>query len=1008
MSRRLTSLELVGREVELDALLRSYRRAAGGEAGIVTIAGDAGIGKSRLVEAFAQAAIADGARALRGGCVELGGDRVVFAPVVEALRTLIDEIGIGGLVEAAGHSCRAIARLIPELPGPEPAAGAWSPDEGDLFEELFALVRRLSVARPLVVLVEDLHWADRSTRELIRFLARNLRTERILLVLSYRSDDLHRRHPLVPLLAELERLPLTERITLSPLTRDEVAVLAERILDATPEATTVESLLERSDGNPFYVEELLAHHDEGAVPTPVRTIVVARAAGLSDAAQGMLRIASLIGRRPTHALLAQLSELPSARLTAALREAVDAAFLRADPDDRYAFRHELVREALYDDLLPSERTELHGRLAALIAASANPNDAEAAFHWGLAHETERALAAMVRAADAALERLAAGEAMTLLLRALELWPGVPDAATITGVTRSALLERAAEAAAAAGDTREAIRLARTAANEIDATAEPDRWLALADRLAWYEWDDGDAVAAGRTLQDARAGAGAGSPRVRATLLASLAELQWSACDYDSMRALAAEAVALAAADDDVAVRCRATALHGASLAQLGDIDAGLAEIVRARSLAGERSSAIEAMLLTDMTQVLVLGGRHAEVIEVAQPTVMGGLRRGVFHRYEVLLLTNYIDALVATGEWESVAALLQEPAIPRRGWRASTWILGAQLEQLLLRGDNEAAQAAMREYRAQTPASSSLSDRVWLERGEMRLALAAGDAERACGAAWRAIERAPDARRDMVLGRWILPLAMTAHADWVEQARARGDGAATVRARDEGERLAGLVLGGGNHTAALMHPAFRALCAAEHARIRGRFEPDLWNATAIALDAVPEAAEAAYAWFRTGEACLLARDRARAIEPLQTAWKAARRLDARPLVHRIEDLARRARLTEAVAASVEGGAPHRDAAQEDDGAAQVTVASPARFGLSPRELEVLTLVAEGRSNGEIGKALFITPKTASVHVTHILNKLGVSSRIEAALFAAQSGLVAPASGEKPVPVPRPA
>ena len=438
MSRRLTSLELVGREVELDALLRSYRRAGRGESGIVTIAGDAGIGKSRLIEAFAHAATADGARALRGGCVEVGGDRVVFAPVVEALRALIDEIGVGGLVEAAGHSCRAIARLIPDLPGPEPDAGGWSPDEGDLFEELFALVRRLSANRTLVVVFEDLHWADRSTRELIRFLARNLRTERILLVLSYRSDDLHRRHPLIPLLGELDRLLLTERITLSPLTRDEVALLAERILDARPEATIVDSLLERSDGNPFYVEELLAHHDEGAVPTPVRAIVVARAAGLSDATQALLRIASLIGRRPTHALLAQLSELPSARLTAAVRESVDAAFLRAEPDGRYAFRHELVREALYDDLLPSERTELHGRLAALIAASAIPNDAEAAFHWGLAHETDRALAATVRAADAALERLAFGEAMTLLLP-LELWPGVSDAAMITGVTRSALL-----------------------------------------------------------------------------------------------------------------------------------------------------------------------------------------------------------------------------------------------------------------------------------------------------------------------------------------------------------------------------------------------------------------------------------------------------------------------------------------------------------------------------------------------------------------------------------------
>ena len=173
----------------------------------------------------------------------------------------------------------------------------------------------------------------------------------------------------------------------------------------------------------------------------------------------------------------------------------------------------------------------------------------------------------------------------------------------------------------------------------------------------------------------------------------------------------------------------------------------------------------------------------------------------------------------------------------------------------------------------------------------------------------------------------------------------------------------------------------------------GRFDPDLWAAAARALDVVPEAAEAAYAWFRTGEACLLARDRARAIEPLQIAWHAATRLGASPLIGRIEDLARRARLTDALAPSAED-APDGDEAREDRGASPVPTTPPARFGLSGRELEVLALVAEGRTNGEIGTALFITPKTASVHVTHILNKLGVSSRIEAALFAAQSGLIA--------------
>jgi DNA-binding CsgD family transcriptional regulator len=984
MARRLTSPELVGRSVELDTLLEALARAGRGEPTIVSIAGEAGIGKTRLVEAFGRSVPDGAARMLRGGCVELGDAGVAFAPIVEALRSLMAEIGAAGLIDVAGHPCRAIARLIPDLPGPAADGGDWGPDQGDLFEELFTLLRRLGTERPLVLVLEDLHWADRSTRELVRFLTRNLRSERILLLLTFRHDDLHRRHPLVPLVAELDRLPLAERITLHPMSRDEVATLTGGILGSTPLAAQVDSLFERSDGNPFYVEELVAHEDAGAVPTPVREIVTARAAGLSDESQAVLRVAALVGRRPQHAMLAGLSGLGPQRLTDVLREAVDAAFLVPREDDRYAFRHELVREALYDDLLPAERTELHGRLAALIEASENASDAEAAFHWGLAHETGRALAASVRAARTALETLAFGEALALLLRALELWPGVPNAPEIAGIARTELLERAADAAASAGDNREAIRLGRTAAVEVDAVLEPDRWLALADRLAWYEWDDGSAALAERTLRDALVRTPGASPRTTATILASLAELKWSACEYDAMRDLAAQAVELSALDGDIAARCRALALHGASLGQLGDIDAALAELRQAHALSLEGPASLEEVVLTHMTQVLVLAGRHAETLAVAAPTVSRGLERGTFRRYEVFLLTNYIDSLDAAGALDQVKLILEDPARPRRGWRATTWLLGAQMDLCLRRGETVAAEVAMREYRARTPASASVSDRLWLGRGDLLLALADRDPDRACAVAWAVIDRAPDPRRDLILGRWLLPLAMTAHADRAERMRASGDEDAVARARDEGERLASLVLGDGSHAPALMHPAHRAMCSAEHSRIRGVSDAGRWREAAEALDGVPEAGDAAYAWFRAGEASLLARDRPNAVVSLRTSREAAIRLGAAPLLGRIDDLARRARLTE----ELETGGPGVDAT---DAPGEPTPG----FRLSRRELEVLALVAEGLTNREIGEALFITPKTASVHVTHILDKLGVSSRVEAALLAAQSGMWSP-------------
>ena len=985
MARRLTSPFLIGRAAELDSLLGCLARAGRGEPGIVTIAGDAGIGKSRLIAVFEEAARSVGARTLRGGCVELGGDGIAFEPVVEALRELIDDIGADGLVDVAGHQCAALARLVHELPAPS-STGDPSPDQGDLFEELFVLLRRLGAVRTLVLVIEDLHWADRSTRDLVRFLGRNLRAERLMLVLSFRSDDVHRRHPLAPLLAELDRHPHSERLTLAPFGRDDVAALAASILDAVPDESRVQALVDRSDGNPFYIEELIADGGGAEIPGPVRAIVTARAAHLPEATQSVLRVASLIGRRPTHSLIAGLSTLDAPGLTVAIRDAVDAMFLLPEPDDRYAFRHELVREALYDDLLPAERTVLHGRLAALIEASPTANDAEAAFHWGLAHESGRALAAAVRAADTALEGLAFGEAATLLLRALELWPVVTDPSDVAGVSRSTLLERAAEATAAAGDPHEATRLARLAAAEIDADLEPDRWLALAERLAWYEFDEGDAVAATRTLRDALGRTRAARGAVTATLLASLAELQWSACAYDEMRDLAREAKTLAAASGDRSAECRATALHAASLVQLGEVEEGFVALRDAQALADNGPATDQELVRNHLTQMLVLTGQHALALAETRPSVVQALERGTFGRYEVFLLANHIDALMATGAWDEVAGLLDHPGRPRRGVRATAWMVGSRAELLLLRGDIDLARETMREYRARTPASASVSDGLWLSRGDILLALAEDDPERACAAAWMAIERAPDPRRDLILSRWILPPAMTAHAERAQLARAIGDATAAAEAREAGERITTLVLGAEGSDPAAMHPAFRALCAAEAARINGRAEPELWLVAARALDAVPEAASAAYAWFRAAQALLFDRDRRSAIEPLHAAWLASTRLGARPLITQIEELARRARLTHATVVTVPGAAASDDRPEPP-------VPAGARFGLSRRELEVLTLVAEGRTNREIGEVLFITPKTASVHVTHILDKLGVSSRIEAALLATQSGLV---------------
>ena len=267
--------------------------------------------------------------------------------------------------------------------------------------------------------------------------------------------------------------------------------------------------------------------------------------------------------------------------------------------------------------------------------------------------------------------------------------------------------------------------------------------------------------------------------VRATLLASLAELQWSACAYDEMRDLAGQAgrwrLPAATARSSV-VR---SALHAAAQVQsLGDVEEGFATLREAQALARQGAAADQQLVRNHLTQMLVLTGRHAQALEVTRPSVAQALDRGTFGRYEVFLLANHIDALMATGAWDEVAELLEHPARPRRGTRATTWMVGSRAELLLLRGELELAREAMREYRARTPASASVSDLLWLSRGDILVALAEDDPARACAAAWRTIERAPDPRRDLILSRWILPPAMTAHADRAQLARAIGDDAA--------------------------------------------------------------------------------------------------------------------------------------------------------------------------------------------------------------------------------------
>jgi predicted ATPase len=475
----------VGRAEELARLLAALERAGQGQPSMVLVAGDAGVGKTRLVAELADQARQRGTRVLVGGCLEVGDVGLPYVPVIAALRSLGAEIEGEELLGTAAKGLPGLGRLLPEL-AEETATTAVGGDFDQLqvFDAVRALLVRLAERAPVLLVLEDLHWADPSTRELLVFLHRTLHVGRVLMIGSYRADELFRRHPLRPWLAELSRRPDIEHLALGPFSRSELAEHLASVRGQLLPAAAVDRILARSEGNPFYAEELLAAGaDQAAVllPWSLAEVLLGRVEGLSDPAKQLLRAAAVAGRQVGHGLLAQAAGLSELELEQALREAIDARLVVADAaSERYGFRHALLQEALYGDLLPSERVRLHATFARLLVEAADASDgdgmvgpaAELAYHCLASHDVAGALRASVQAAAEAEAAAAPAEVLRHLEQALALWQQVADAVAVTGSDRVGLLLRAAEAASDAGDRERAVALTQEAIEGIDPATEP--------------------------------------------------------------------------------------------------------------------------------------------------------------------------------------------------------------------------------------------------------------------------------------------------------------------------------------------------------------------------------------------------------------------------------------------------------------------------------------------------------------------------------------------------------
>jgi predicted ATPase len=452
---RITSSAFIGRQVELESLLEVFDATRDGPA-IVLLGGEAGIGKTRLVSEFAGQV--PEARVLVGACLELGQAVMPYLPLAGILRQLSRKIGPEETQRLYGAE---LMRFLPDQASS--TLDSAEREQSGLFEAVLALLGRLAETSSVVLVMEDLHWADRSTLDLLSFVARNLGSMRVMLVGTYRSDEMRRTHALRPVLAELSRLPLVQRIELQPMDEDEVFQLFTAIRGNQPQLEEAVSILTRSEGNPFYVEELLAAGDPAwiGMSSSLRDILADRLDDLPESAKEVLRIAAAAGRRVDHRLLEVVAQLPEDDLQVGLRAAVDGEALVPDADGHgYQFRHALLQEAAHDQLLPGERTRLHR--AFVDALQADPSlaaggsagvHAELAYHALAAHDVDLAFSSLVLAGQRARDLFAFAEARQHFERAAELRPQVSAHLSAEAPQTWDLLRNAALCARYSGDSR---------------------------------------------------------------------------------------------------------------------------------------------------------------------------------------------------------------------------------------------------------------------------------------------------------------------------------------------------------------------------------------------------------------------------------------------------------------------------------------------------------------------------------------------------------------------------
>jgi len=969
---------LVGRDAELSTLIEVLGVApvsapAPGDAARrthVVLAGDAGVGKTRLLAELCQRAGAAGWQAYVGHCVDFADSAVAYLPFSEVLGSLDDDLP--DVVDRVVEGSPALGRLRPvrrrlDADAADPATSG-SGDRSSLFNGLHRLLEAAAQKAPLLLVVEDAHWADQSTRDLLTYLFTRPFESPVAVVVSYRADDLHRRHPLRRLVAEWARLPAVERMVLGPLADDAVRAMVDE-LDPGIAGTYADRIVRRAEGNAFFVEELLgaAEGPDRWVPDELADLLLVRLDRLDERARDVVRTASVAGRRVAHDLLATVTELDDDTLEAAVRVAVESSILVAQ-QGHYSFRHALLAEAVYDDLLPGQRVRLHGAYAAALATlPGRGTAAELAHHARRAGEPALALSASVQAGDEAATVGGPDEAAQHYETALAL---AADPALAAGVDLAQLTLKAADALSLAGRPQRAADLLAEQLDRLGDVSAAVQAQLLADRAVQLLMLESGRQALDQSLRAMELLPGDAPPAIRARVLTDRATVLAAFREQlDEVETVALEALAVAERHD--LSHLAAEAVTTLSAARRGGPQEPLRESLREAVRRAEESGSLAAQL----RGLFLLGRSYEDWGELDQAAALfeqaveqGRAAAIPWGPYAADARWQLIWIRVVRGDWDAALELGDTASAPAP--------LAAVLDAVVLgvhqaRGRDVAAAArALREHwpddGAVTIHSAALEMVEAGRRGDVAGVLAAyDDAVGFLGRIWKPWFSARIRLAAVAAGQVArllpdLPAAeRPALVTRVERLHADGH---TVLANDNDPHWG---------------PEGRAWAKrldAETLRVRWLAGIDAapqdvlvetWRECEQLFEEFGHVHELAQVRATLAAILRAAGDPAAAREVADLAREAAHRLGARPLLDELTAL---------------GSSP-----------ARTPPAGPAT--LTPREREILTLVAAGRSNGEIGKQLFISTKTVSVHVSNILGKLGAAGRTEAAAIARRQGLL---------------